>query len=112
MADDGTPSPTIVLRTRREPDTVLLEVIDNGPAWTKTLNRIFEPFTTKDVGPGRFWIVGVPFHRHRATQRPVVGKLQTRPWRLFQHSPAFEPGGATMSAWVLIVDDEEMIRKT
>lgn len=54
MADDGTLSPTIILRTRQEPDTVLIEVIDNGPGMDqKILNRIFEPFfTTKDVGAG------------------------------------------------------------
>jgi len=54
MADDGTPSPTITLRTGREPDYALIEVIDNGPGMDeKTIKRIFEPFfTTKDVGIG------------------------------------------------------------
>ena len=54
MAAAGTPSPRIVLRTARETDYAVLEVIDNGPGMEeKTLKRIFEPFfTTKDVGVG------------------------------------------------------------
>ena len=45
---------SITLRTRCEPDSLLIEVIDNGPGMDeKTLKRIFEPFfTTKDVGAG------------------------------------------------------------
>ncbi len=54
MTDEGTPAPAITLRTRCEPDSLLIEVIDNGPGMDeKTLKRIFEPFfTTKDVGAG------------------------------------------------------------
>ncbi len=54
MAEEGTASPTITLRTLREPDYALIEVIDNGPGMDdKTLKRIFEPFfTTKEVGAG------------------------------------------------------------
>ena len=54
MAEEGTSPPTITLRTLREPDDALLEVIDNGPGMDdKTLKRIFEPFfTTKEVGVG------------------------------------------------------------
>ncbi|MBL8251215.1 MAG: PAS domain S-box protein [Candidatus Competibacter sp.] len=54
MAEASTPSPRIALRTAREPDYAMLEVIDNGPGMEeKTLKRIFEPFfTTKDVGVG------------------------------------------------------------
>ena len=54
MAEEGTPTPVITLRTRREPDYALIEVIDNGPGMDeKTRKRIFEPFfTTKEVGAG------------------------------------------------------------
>ena len=54
MAEEGTPAPVITLRTRRETDYALIEVIDNGPGMDeKTLKRIFEPFfTTKEVGAG------------------------------------------------------------
>jgi len=54
MAEEGTPSPTITLRTLHEPDYVLIEVVDNGPGMDdKILKRIFEPFfTTKEVGAG------------------------------------------------------------
>jgi len=54
MTEEGTPSPTITLCTRYEPDYVLIEVVDNGPGMDeKTLKRVFEPFfTTKDVGSG------------------------------------------------------------
>lgn len=54
MAEEGSPSPTITLRTRRESLYVLIEVVDNGPGMDeKILKRIFEPFfTTKEVGSG------------------------------------------------------------
>ena len=54
MAEEGVPTPTITLRTRREAEYALIEVIDNGPGMDeKTLKRIFEPFfTTKEVGAG------------------------------------------------------------
>jgi len=54
MAEEGTSAPVITLRTRREPEHALIEVVDNGPGMDdKTLKRIFEPFfTTKDVGAG------------------------------------------------------------
>ena len=54
MAEEETPAPTITLRTRREADHGLIEVIDNGPGIEeKTLKRVFEPFfTTKEVGVG------------------------------------------------------------
>ncbi|MBK9950069.1 MAG: PAS domain S-box protein [Candidatus Competibacteraceae bacterium] len=54
MAEEGAPAPTITLRTLREPEHALVEVIDNGPGMDqKTLKRIFEPFfTTKEVGAG------------------------------------------------------------
>ena len=54
MAEEGVPIPTITLRTRREAEYALIEVIDNGPGMDeKTLKRIFEPFfTTKEVGAG------------------------------------------------------------
>lgn len=54
MAEDDTPAPIITLRTRREANYGLIEVIDNGPGMDeKTLKRVFEPFfTTKEVGAG------------------------------------------------------------
>jgi PAS domain S-box-containing protein len=54
LAEEGTAWPTITLRTLREPEYALIEVVDNGPGMDeKTLKRIFEPFfTTKDVGAG------------------------------------------------------------
>lgn len=54
MTEGGTPSPTITLRTVRETDCAVIEVIDNGPGMEeKILKRIFEPFfTTKELGVG------------------------------------------------------------
>ncbi len=54
MAEDDTLAPIITLRTRREANYGLIEVIDNGPGMDeKTLKRVFEPFfTTKEVGAG------------------------------------------------------------
>lgn len=114
MAEASIPTPTIGLRTRREPEYALIEVLDNGPGMDEnTLKRIFEPFyTTKDVGAGTgLGRVGVLFYRHRAASRPAVGDLQAGAGRLFQHSPAPDPRDAAMSDWVLIVDDETMIRE-
>jgi PAS domain S-box-containing protein len=54
MAQASTPNPIITLRTRREEESALIEVIDNGPGMDEeTLKRVFEPFfTTKEVGVG------------------------------------------------------------
>jgi PAS domain S-box-containing protein len=48
------PTPTIVLRTKRQDETVRIEVEDNGPGMNETVRkRIFEPFfTTKEPGQG------------------------------------------------------------
>lgn len=47
-------SPTITLRTRREPGFARIEVIDNGPGMDERIRkRVFEPFfTTKEIGLG------------------------------------------------------------
>ena len=54
MAEANAPLPAITLRTRRETEYALIDVVDNGPGMDeKTLKRIFEPFfTTKEVGAG------------------------------------------------------------
>jgi signal transduction histidine kinase len=83
MTDDETLAPAITLRTHRETDFILIEVIDNGPGMDeKTLKRIFEPFfTTKDVGAGTglglsvsYFIVTEQHHgRLAATSKPGQG---------------------------------------
>jgi signal transduction histidine kinase len=47
-------TPTVLIRTHRENDMVLVEIIDNGPGIPKEIrSHIFEPFfTTKGVGQG------------------------------------------------------------
>jgi hypothetical protein len=92
----------------------LIEVLDNGPGMDeKTLNRIFEPFfTTKDVGIGTGLGLSVSYfivteqHNGRlsVTSKPGQGAC-------FSIRLPSDPGGAAMSEWVLIVDDEAMIRE-
>jgi len=47
-------APKIILRTRKDENNAVIEVIDNGPGMDEeTCKRIFEPFfTTKEVGVG------------------------------------------------------------
>jgi signal transduction histidine kinase len=47
-------SGTLTIRTRREQDTAVVEIADDGPGIPDDVRpRIFEPFfTTKDVGEG------------------------------------------------------------
>jgi PAS domain S-box-containing protein len=47
-------NPSITLRTRRQGESIRIEVEDNGPGMAESVRRhIFEPFfTTKDVGKG------------------------------------------------------------
>ncbi len=83
MAEGDASAPVIVLRTRREAEYALIEVLDNGPGMDeKTLKRIFEPFfTTKDVGLGTglglsvsYFIVTEQHHgRLSVTSKPGQG---------------------------------------
>jgi signal transduction histidine kinase len=56
MGDSGQPPepPCITLQLRRENNSAVIEIADNGPGMDeRQLNRIFEPFfTTKEVGVG------------------------------------------------------------
>jgi PAS domain S-box-containing protein len=82
MAEDSTPTPTILLRTRSESHYILIEVVDNGPGMDeKTLKRIFEPFfTTKEVGAGTGLGLSVSYfivteqHRGRLSVTSKPGK--------------------------------------
>jgi signal transduction histidine kinase len=70
---------TLTLRTQRELDMALVEVIDDGPGIPEAIqNRVFEPFfTTKQVGEGTGLGLDMVFRsiqRHRGSVR-----LESRP---------------------------------
>ncbi|BCS55680.1 hypothetical protein GSbR_02840 [Geobacter sp. SVR] len=54
MAEYGPEEPRITVRLRREAESAVIEIEDNGPGMEKAIqHRIFEPFfTTKPVGAG------------------------------------------------------------
>jgi len=100
MTDDETLAPAITLRTRREAD------------WMD-----FRAFFHHQGGWGRDrpGVVGVLFHCDRTASRSVIRDFEAGPGRPFQYSSAFTSGGieimVAMLDWVLIVDDETMIRE-
>lgn len=97
MAEESAPAPTIILRTCREAEYALIEVLDNGPGMDeKTLKRIFEPFfTTKDVGFGTglglsvsYFIVTEQHHgRLSVTSKPGQGACFSIRLPLTQEAP-------------------------
>ncbi|MCX5690754.1 MAG: ATP-binding protein [Planctomycetota bacterium] len=71
-ATGGLPEPRVAVVTRREGDSCVLEIADNGAGIDpKDLNRIYEPFfTTKPIGQGTglgLWITSRLVRDHGAT---------------------------------------------
>jgi hypothetical protein len=115
MAEDGVHlSQQLPYAPLREPPYVFIEVIDNGPGMDeKTLKRIFEPFfTTKEVGSGTGLGLSVSYfivteqHRGKLAVASKPGQGACFSIRLPVGREAL-----IMTHWVLIVDDEEMIRE-
>jgi len=78
---------TLTIRTQRELDMALIEIVDDGPGIPAAIqNRVFEPFfTTKEVGDGSGLGLDMVFRaiqRHRGSirfeSRPGETKFQVR----------------------------------
>jgi PAS domain S-box-containing protein len=113
---------TIVIRTMRLDDQQIVEVLDDGPGIRPELRgRIFEPFfTTKEVGEGTGLGLSIAHGIAAAhggslvTCDSPVGacfRLSLPAYRSSAILPARAPANGDAPTRVLIVDDEEPIRR-
>jgi PAS domain S-box-containing protein len=114
---------TITIRTRRDKDHVVLDVIDTGTGMTDEVRRrCLEPFFTTEgqrgTGLGLSMVYGI-LQRHQSTLEieTEVGKGTTFVIRLpvqtaqLQFAPITQPLNVTQPLHVLVVDDETVVRK-
>jgi len=114
---------TITIRTRRDKDHVVLDVIDTGTGMTDEVRRrCLEPFFTtkgqRGTGLGLSMVYGI-LQRHQSTLEieTEVGKGTTFVIRLpvqtaqLQFAPITQPLNVTQPLHVLVVDDETVVRK-
>ena len=118
-AVEGAPERTIELTARRKAGKVVISVRDHGPGIPAAIaERIFDPFfTTKGVGKGLGLGLSISYNivkdfggslavsNHPGGRRPLRHRARRR-----AHAGA--RGGAVKKAVILLVDDEDELRRS